>query len=59
MPDSAAKAVAELLMRDRYVDNEMDAWRAAKWILGVAQEPTRQVPPLRVPRRRVPPPRLA
>ena len=48
MPDSPAKAVAELLMRDRYVDNEMDAWRAAKWILCVAQVPPRRVPPPRL-----------
>jgi hypothetical protein len=39
MPDSPAKAVAELLMRDGYVDNELDARRAAKWILCLAEEP--------------------
>jgi len=47
MPNSNAKAVAELLMRDRYVDNEVDAWRAAKWILCLAQEPPRLAPPIR------------
>ena len=45
MPNSPAKAVAELLMRDCYVDNEVDAWRAAKWILCLAEEPARRVPP--------------
>jgi hypothetical protein len=41
MPDSPAKAVAELLLRDGYVDNELDARRAAKWILCLAEEPRR------------------
>ena len=44
MTNSSAKAVAELLMRDQYVDNEVDAWRAAKWILCLAQEPTGLAP---------------